>query len=111
MNDAERIANTDDETLVRAWQGPNYTPYVHERTLDEFLKYNKYSGWDEPTLCDYFEQDKTENDTVFTIESCYAYESLGWGETEEDAWFSAAESIRYGTEDENIVAALDDYER
>ena len=109
MNDAERIANTDDATLVRAWNGPNYPPYVHERTLEEFLEYNKDSGWDEPTLRDYFEQSKTDDDTVFTIETSADYEALGWGSNEEDAWFSAAESIRYGTEDENIIAALDDY--
>ena len=108
MNDAERIANTDDETIVRAWHANNV--YVHERTLEEFLDYNKDAGWDEETLRGYFEQMRTEDDTVFTVESGDCYEALGWGDTEEDAWFSAADSIRYGTEDENIIRALDIYE-
>ena len=109
MSDWERIVNTDDELLVKAWHGPNYPAYAYERTLDEFLEYNKDSGWDESDLRDYFEQDKTKDGTIWTIETSCHYESVGWGSTEEDAWFSAADSIRYGTDDEYIIKALDDY--
>ena len=102
-----RVLNAPDRDLVKAWHGYGCT--AQQRNWDDFHCYN-VGEWQEQTI-DIFRHNAPEGmgSKVWTIEAEGEYHAEGVGSTEDEAWHDAAETIRCGTEDENIIRALDAY--